>query len=180
MPKLTKTAPAFQLYASDTMADKRYRNMSLEERGLYLSILCECWVNRSMPADAQSIGKWLGFSKDIIEPALSERVLAFFDIEEMEITSPELERYRKTLEKRREDMSKGGQKGAEKRWRKPSASDDSQPINHLYGVSMGSRVEQKRDEKNGRENKDDINNKDHWLDDYEKYSEASGASLIPF
>ncbi|MDQ3185721.1 MAG: hypothetical protein M3Q16_04525 [Pseudomonadota bacterium] len=146
MAQIAKTAPAFMFYASDMMADRRYRTMGLEERGLLLSILCECWVNRSMPSDAPSIGKWLSFPKEAIEAALTDKVLSFFDIHTNELTSPELERYRKELEMRRDNMSKGGKKGSKTRWDKPVASDNY-PIKHPYGVSMGSRVEQRREEK---------------------------------
>jgi uncharacterized protein YdaU (DUF1376 family) len=178
MPTISKTAPAFQFYASDTMADKRYRNMNLAERGLYLSILSECWVNRSMPADAQSIGKWLGFPKEAIEAALTERVLTFFDIVNNEITNAELERYRKGLEERREKQSQGGRRGAKAKWEKPLIGD-GYPINLPYGVSMGSRVEQSRDEKNRSEPlyKKDIKNKDSWLVDYEKALDQSPVPL---
>ncbi len=108
MPQLTKTAPAFQFYASDTMADRRYRNMSLEERGLYISLLCECWFNRSVPAEPHSIAKLLGFTKDEIATALTERVLSFFIKDKVgELVNPELERYRVKLEEGREKMSEG-------------------------------------------------------------------------
>lgn len=186
MQEITKTAPAFQFYASDTMADKRYRSMSLEERGLFISILCECWVNRSLPSDAQSISKWLGFAKGSIEAALTERVLSFFSIDKSEITSPELERYRAELEERREKMSQGGKKGAKGKW--SSSKGDSHLINPLDGASMGSRVEKSRGEKNGRERKrdeprykEDLSHSDNeqWKTQYENYSQSADG-LIPF
>lgn len=186
MQEITKTAPAFQLYASDTMADKRYRSMSLEERGLYLSILCECWVNRSIPADPSSIGKWLGFPKEVIEAALTRNVLSFFVKDGDELKSAELERYRTKLEEAREKMSKGGKKGAEKRWDKPSPHD-SYPINPPNGVSMGSRVEKSRNEKNRREEKgheprykEDIFDTDSWLVDYISHDKVSNDGEVPF
>jgi hypothetical protein len=192
MQEMTKTAPAFQFYASDTMADKRYRSMSLEERGLLISILCECWVNRSLPSDTQSISKWLSFTKDAIEAALTERVLSFFKIDRGEITSPELERYRTELEERREKMSQGGKKGAKGKWN-PS-NDNSHPTNPLDRVSIGSRVEKSRDEKNSREesrreekqyyrkDKEDVSNdSDQWVADYEALEKSSDrGEEIPF
>lgn len=179
MEKITKTAPSFQFYASDTMADRRYRSMSLEERGLLISILCECWVNRSLPSDPQSIGKWLGFAKDSIEATLTERVLSFFKIDKNEIISPELERYRTELEERREKMSQGGKKGAKGKWN-PS-NGDSHPMNPLDRVSMGSRVEKSRDEKNSREIKEDLSDSDHeeWIAEYDAQDSSSDDS-IPF
>lgn len=187
MQEITKTAPAFQFYASDTMADKRYRSMSLEERGLLISILCECWVNRSVPSDPQSIGKWLGFAKESIETALTQRVLSFFKIAESEITSPELENYRTKLEENREKMSRGGRKGAKTRWENLSASD-SPPINPLDRVTIGSRVETSGDEKNRREMKrveprykEDLSDSDNeqWITQYDAYRQSAD-DPIPF
>ena len=187
MQEITKTAPAFQFYASDTMADKRYRSMSLEERGLFISILCECWVNRSIPADPLSIGKWLGFSKEVIEAALTRNVLSFFVKDGDELKSTELERYRTKLEEGREKMSKGGKKGAKKRWNNASPRD-SYPINPPNGVSMGPRVERSRNEKNRREEKDqyskdkeDVSNDDNeeWLAEYHA-CDSSLDKTIPF
>jgi hypothetical protein len=167
MKAITKTAPAFQLYASDTMADRRFRTMSLAERGLFISFLCECWVNRSIPADAQSIAKLLGFGLDEIAASLSEKVLSFFvKNDEGELVNPELERYREKLDEAREKMSKGGKRGAEKRWDKPSA-DDNHPINLLDRVSMGSRVEKSRNETSRRE-KSRREEKQHYVKDNEE------------
>ncbi|WON72495.1 hypothetical protein [Nitrosospira sp. Is2] len=161
--------------------------MSLEERGLFISILCECWVNRSLPSDPQSIGKWLGFAKDSIEAALTERVLSFFKTDKSEITSPELERYRTKLEEQRGKMSRGGRRGATNRWEKRLDSD-SPPINPLDRVSMGSRGEKSGNEMNRRERKrdeprykEDLADSDNeqWITQYENYSQSTD-DLIPF
>ena len=167
-----KTAPAFMFYASDTMADKRYRLMTLAERGLYISLLNECWVNRSMPADQNAIAKWLAFAGDEIKSALTDRVLSFFIEENGELTSPELERYRTTLEERREKQSKGGRKGAKSKWSKPS-NEDGLPNGYPNGVTMGSRVEKSRKEKTRSEPsvKPVIN--DAWVDDYDRASNGA-------
>lgn len=164
-----KTAPAFMFYASDTIADKRYRMMTLAERGLYISLLNECWVNRSMPVEPNAVAKWLGFSVEEIKPALTGRVLSFFIEADGELTSSELEKYRTVLEERREKQSKGGKKGAKSKWDKPSGLDGS-PNGLPNGVSMASRVEMSRVEKTRSEpsRKADIN--DQWIDDYEKAS----------
>lgn len=164
-----KTAPAFMFYASDAIADKRYRMMSLAERGLYLSMLCECWVNRIVPADPDAIAKWLGYPRDEIKSALTERVRFFFTQADGELTSPELERYRRELEARREKQSTGGRKGAKTKWDKAS-KPDSLPNDLPNGVSMGPRVEKSRVEKTRSESlgKPDIT--DPWVSEYERTS----------
>lgn len=163
-----KTSPAFQFYASDTMADKRYRSMSLEERGLLLSILCECWVNHAVPADAAGLGKWLGFSDVTVKAALTGRVLSFFESKSGELKSAELERYRKELLERRERMSQGGKKGAQTKWRSRQDGDG-----HPIGVSMGSREEMSRGEKSRGESllKGNTPIDDSWIEDYDRAAE---------
>jgi hypothetical protein len=163
-----KTAPAFMMYASDTMADRNYRLMSLEERGLFLSLLCECWVNRAVPTDSSGLAKLLGFPVDTVRTTLTERVLSFFERKGGEIQSAELERYRKTLEDRRDRMSQGGKKGAQIKWR-PVPSGDGHP----NGVSIGSRVEMSREEKNRGESliKGVTSIDDAWVKDYDKAAE---------
>lgn len=170
---MEQTSPAFQLYASDTIADKHYRLMSLEERGLLLSLLCECWVNRSVPADPDALAKWLGFQGGEVKAALSSRVVSFFSACNGELINPKLERYRKELEERREKMSKGGKKGAITKWRKPS-SHDSYPTSHPNGVSMGSGVEKRGEEKSRSEpsERGNIPADDPWLSEYEKASKG--------
>lgn len=168
---MEQTAPAFQLYASDTIADKHYRLMSLEERGLLLSLLCECWVNRSVPADPDALGKWLGYPSGEIKAALSSRVMSFFSPSHGELINLKLERYRKELEERREKMSNGGKKGAKAKWGNASGSD-SRPSDHPNEVSMGSRVEKRGEEKSRSEplEKRYIPITDPWVDDYENAS----------
>jgi hypothetical protein len=49
-PRL-KQAPAVQIYPSDIMATKEYRLMTLEQRGLFISLYLDLWVNREAPLD---------------------------------------------------------------------------------------------------------------------------------
>lgn len=168
---MEQTSPAFQLYASDTIADKHYRLMSLEERGLLLSLMCECWVNRSVPADPDELGKWLGHPSGQINAALSSRVLSFFSVENGELINPKLEKYRKELEERRAKMSKGGKKGAKTKWRNASEGDGS-PSGYPNGVSMGTGEEKRGKEKSRSEprEKGNIPVVDPWVSEYEKAS----------
>ena len=89
----TAPSPAFMFYASDIMADKRYRLMELHERGLLITLKCECWVNGSAPADPDELAKWLGFAQEKIKSALTQRVLEFFKIGDGELIDPAIDRY---------------------------------------------------------------------------------------
>jgi hypothetical protein len=168
-----KTAPYFAFYASDTMADKRYRSMRLDERGLLLSMMCECWVNHSLPDDAKTLGKWLGFTKDEVLLALTENVAEFFTLSKGEYICPEIEKYREKILERRRKKSEGGRKGAKGKWNK-SADNDGIPNRLPSGSSMGCWNEKTGNERTGTDplQKDDISIDEAWVNDYEKASKG--------
>jgi hypothetical protein len=103
--------PAYQEYASDLIANKHYRLMSLQERGLFLTIRLECWTNRNVPSDHKELAKYLGFNEEDIMNNLTSRVLHFFQIENQFMTCPELDLYRERVIASREKKSEGGKKG---------------------------------------------------------------------
>ena len=166
-----KTSPYFAFFASDMMADKRYRSMRLDERGLLISMMCECWVNDSMPADPESIGKWLGFQSAEIKAALTESVLSFFTEAKSELICPEIETYREKILDHREKQSRGGKKGANRRWRKVS-NEDGSPNSSPNRLSMGRWNEKNRKEKKrtGLQEKANITVDDPWVNEYEEAS----------
>ena len=55
-----KPVPYFPLYAANIIASRPYRLMSSVEKGLWISITMECWVNGGVPADAGEMAKILG------------------------------------------------------------------------------------------------------------------------
>ena len=59
--KKIRPAPAYQEYASDMLANAKYRMMSFSERGLLDTRRKECWVNHKIPKDPENLGRYLGF-----------------------------------------------------------------------------------------------------------------------
>jgi len=108
-------APAFLCYASNIIADKRYRLMEPIERSVWVSIYLECWANYAVPADPVGLAKYLHFSVEDIKAGLTERVLSFFKVVKDELISPELEEYREKNRLRNLKKSEGGKKGAERK-----------------------------------------------------------------
>lgn len=51
--------PAFQFYPKDFLSDERVQMMSYTERGLYITLLCSCWLEGSLPADPGALAKLL-------------------------------------------------------------------------------------------------------------------------
>lgn len=50
-------APAFQFYPKDFLSDERVRLMSNTELGVYIKLLCLCWLEGSLPADHSSLAR---------------------------------------------------------------------------------------------------------------------------
>jgi hypothetical protein len=110
--------PAFQVYAADLIADRNFKLMSLGERGLFLSMQLEAWVNVTIPCSARDMARALGLECAEVEAALTHRVLTHFE----ECSSddgpvficPELNSYREHLDQRHAAMSAGGTQSVRK------------------------------------------------------------------
>ncbi len=164
-----KQPPAYQTYASDFIADRRYRLMSLAERGLLFSINNECWVNAAVPSETAALSKLLGFSVEDVTVALTERVVSFYDEASGQLSSPDLDKYKAHLDGIREKQSAGGKKGARAKQDKESKS-----VINMQGLPSGQpqgpRVEQRRTEKSKTEPLGRMDISDHWIDDYDRVS----------
>lgn len=135
-----KEVPYFPLYAANIMASRPYKLMSLGERGLWISITMECWVNGGVPSDYMEMGKILGFSKTEIENYFSKYQTAFFEKVNDQFVSKELNEYRAGYEERREKQRLGGKKGAERKKEKQmrGPEDKTLPQGEPKGQPMGS------------------------------------------
>lgn len=178
-PKL-RPAPAFQEYASDLLANRHYRLMTLAEKGLFHLLRNECWVNLSLPSDHAKLAKYLGESNESIDSCLTDSVLHFFKITGDQMRCPELDGYRDELAIRHQKISEGGSKGGKSTQTKYKkgleATLDSTVEASLKPLSRAevSGVELSRNEKS----KDELLNKEvnsfalvisnkEWLKDYE-------------
>lgn len=104
--------PAYQEYASELLANKHFRLMSLAERGLLYTLKLECWANNTVPIKTEALSKYLGLTLNEVAEAFSEEVKAFVAINGDDLTIPELDDYRKHLTEIREKQSTGGKSGA--------------------------------------------------------------------
>jgi uncharacterized protein YdaU (DUF1376 family) len=129
--------PWFPMYASNIVADRRYRLMSIHERALWISIYMECWPNGSVPADPAELAKYLGYSVEDVKAGLTERVLSFFKEVKGELISPQLEEHHEKHKERRKKQSEGGKEGANRRYNKGLKTDE-QPMGQPIGQPMGS------------------------------------------
>ena len=122
------TVPYFPLYAENIIANRHYRSMSLIERGLYMSILLECWPNESVPSQPEKMAKVLGFNLEDIKTIPMENIMKFFKVRDNEIISPELEAKRKEFLETREKKAAGGRLGAERKKAKRKGNPEGNPV----------------------------------------------------
>lgn len=106
--------PAYQEYAATILADRKFRLMTPNERGLFYTMKLECWENGSVPANPFELAKYLAIDVLEIENLLTDNVKSFFHLQGQDFINPELENYRQHLAERREKQSEGGKKGAQK------------------------------------------------------------------
>lgn len=53
-------SPAFQFYPADFLSDVNVVAMSLQERGAYITLLCFCWIQGSLPQDVGRLARLCG------------------------------------------------------------------------------------------------------------------------
>jgi uncharacterized protein YdaU (DUF1376 family) len=53
-------APAFQFYPNDFLADANVAVMSMQERGVYITLICFCWQQGSLPCASERLAALCG------------------------------------------------------------------------------------------------------------------------
>jgi uncharacterized protein YdaU (DUF1376 family) len=123
---MTKPVPYFPLYAANLIASRPYRLMSLSERGLWITIMMECWVNGSVPSNFSDMSKFLGVTNQELETCFSNIHSSFFEVEGDRLFSKELEEYRQGYMERREKQKEGGKLGVLRKKEKNGRKRDAE------------------------------------------------------
>lgn len=172
---MTKDVPYFPLYAANMLAARPFKLMSLKERGLWITLQMECWVNGDTPASKDELAKYLGITINEIDEALTQKQFSFIQNIRDVFISPELEEYRKKYDEIRTKQRLGGLKGAQRKKTKlqqQSITQQGQPIGqpegslsyiNLNSVKSSSVISNQLGEER-------LINKEAqaWVDDYEK------------
>lgn len=53
-------APAFQFYPAEYLADAKVKLMDFRQKGIYMDLLCHCWLEGSIPAEPELLARMLG------------------------------------------------------------------------------------------------------------------------
>jgi uncharacterized protein YdaU (DUF1376 family) len=114
-------APAFQFYPADFLADENVVVMSLAGRGAYITLLCYCWREGSIPVDFTRMGRMCGVDSSAMAQ-LWEELHGCFEKAGDRYINPRLERERIKQAEHRNERRESGRKGAESRWGSRSTS----------------------------------------------------------
>lgn len=103
-------APAFQFYPKDFLTDSHVVAMTLQELGAYITLLCLCWMEGSLPIDLAALARLCRVSPLTFErlwPALEP----CFTIVNDRLVQPRIERERRKQETWRALKVEAGKKG---------------------------------------------------------------------
>lgn len=56
-PAHSKRSPAFQFYPAEFLASRKVDRMSMTERGAYITLLCQCWLDNGLPTDLSELAE---------------------------------------------------------------------------------------------------------------------------
>jgi hypothetical protein len=162
--KPIRAAPAYQEYAADMLSTRAYRLMTLAERGLFDTMRRECWVNGSVPRHPEELAKIVNAPPPEVTTCLTERVLSFFECVESSLTCPELDKYRQSLDLRRNRQSEGGRNGGlrSSAQRKAASSGTSLSEASLEANLQGKVKPLRTEQLNGAETKK-VESSKEWL-----------------
>lgn len=137
-------APAFQFYPKDFLSDPRVMAMSLEQRGAYITLLCLCWTETTLPMDVESLSRMLHCSPTAFTKRIWPALQACFQVADDGFRQKRLDE-----ERDKQSAYRQSQKDrADKRWHKSGnavALPAQSQRNALPSSSSSSSVEHTED-----------------------------------
>lgn len=117
-----KNGSSFPFYPTDFVTDISVASMSNQERGCYITLLCFCWREGSIPNNIKSIARIVGETEEVMNK-LWENISPCFVPEGKgkELINRRLELERKKQGGFLSRQSKNGKLGAQRRWAKEGA-----------------------------------------------------------
>lgn len=170
------------MYASDRIADRNFKRMSANERGVFYSIQLEYWVNGTVPADLDEMARIFGLTRQELEAGLTERVKRYLKAVEgpegLGYDVPELEQYRMAVYAKRARQSEAGKQTAAKRAAKrngdSSATSQAGSSAPSYAGSSLRGGEAHGNEVSGTEQKGVVFNEDVFVKHHDFLRENEG------
>jgi uncharacterized protein YdaU (DUF1376 family) len=108
-------SPAFQFYPQDYLSSARVAEMTLEEEGVYIRLLCYCWSSGSIPADPERCARLAGKGCSTTVATAVQRAFNEHPTDSTLLVHDRLDVERENQRIRREQASEAGKKSAEVR-----------------------------------------------------------------
>ena len=124
-----RKAPAFQFYADDFLAGTS--DMSAEEVGGYIRLLCHQWTKGGIPNDPDRAARMAGLMGS---PSVGYVLAKFSPCEDGMLRNARMERVRDEQAAFKARQSTSGKSGAQKRWSK--CQNDGDPNGDPNGVAI--------------------------------------------
>ena len=121
---MAERAPAFQFYPQDWLACDKVAEMTLEEEGVYIRLLCYCWTAGSIPADPERCARLAGKGCSVDTVTSVQRAFNACSTDPQRLVHKRLEKERSKQAERREQQSEAGKRSAAAR-KKASNGVDS-------------------------------------------------------
>jgi uncharacterized protein YdaU (DUF1376 family) len=112
---MAEKSPAFQFYPQDYLADPNVAEMTLEEQGAYIRLICYAWIAGSIPADPERCARLVGNGCSIAVATNVQRAFNEPSTDPQRLLHKRVEKERQKQAIRREQTSLAGRKSAEKR-----------------------------------------------------------------
>lgn len=135
--------PAFMLYASDWLTGTA--EMTLEEKGIFIDMLCHQWLRGELPSDEKKLIRMLG--GDANRNAIASVSHKFRMCESGGLQNAKLEEVRETSRESQNRRSVANKANADKRWAK-SRESESEPS--LFENEIPIKVDANRNAKSMR------------------------------
>ena len=113
---MKSTSPAFQFYPKDFLSDSHVIIMPALARGAYITLLCHCWLDGSLPIGMPSLALLAGVSTETFQSEVWPTLEVCFRAKGERFIHPRLDRERKRQRDNRLRRSAWGKQGANKLW----------------------------------------------------------------
>jgi uncharacterized protein YdaU (DUF1376 family) len=114
---MSEPSPAFQFYPRDFLSDERVRIMDATARGVYITLLCVCWIEGSLPVEDRAIQR-IGDCSAEDWARIRDDVLVCFTENDGRYRHGRLDRERQKQAEYAAKQAESGRLGARGRWRK--------------------------------------------------------------
>jgi uncharacterized protein YdaU (DUF1376 family) len=112
---MAEKSPAFQFYPQDYLASPRVAEMTLEEEGAYIRLICYAWSSGSIPADPERCARLVGKGCSVAVATNVQRAFNESPTDPQRLVHERVEKERQKQVIRRQQTSSAGKKSAEKR-----------------------------------------------------------------